>query len=110
MTMDESRCLRLSRRQLLGLLSAGAGFGFFSAGGSSDPLLAAPWQAAPGAKPVIFPNGAIIRTILKDLSPAALSGSIFFHEHLDGVYSRDSRPLKLPLPSTAGITPVVADV
>ena len=44
-------------------------------------------------------------------SPEALAnGSTLFHEHLDGVYSRDTRQLKLPPPSSADITPVIADV
>ena len=38
------------------------------------------------------------------------NGSTLFHEHLDGVYSRDTRQLKLPPPSSADITPVVADL
>jgi 5-phospho-D-xylono-1,4-lactonase len=69
-------------------------------------------QAAGSAsKPVAFPKGAIVRTILKDVPPEALaSGSTLFHEHLDGVYSRDSRQLKLPPPSTADIAPVIADL
>jgi predicted metal-dependent phosphotriesterase family hydrolase len=108
--MEGSRFTRLNRRQLLGLLSGGLGFGFFSAGKFNETLLAAPWQAASSAKKVTFPNGAIIRTILKDLSPDAVNGSVLFHEHLDGVYSRDSRQLELPPPSTADIAPVVADV
>jgi Predicted metal-dependent hydrolase with the TIM-barrel fold len=108
--MEESRPLRLNRRQLLNLLGAGAGFGFFSVHRSETILLAAPWQASAGARKVTFPNGAIVRTILKDLSPDAIGGSVLFHEHLDGVYSRDSRQLQLPPPSTADITPVLADV
>ena len=42
--------------------------------------------------------------------PEALNGATLFHEHLDGVYSRDTRQLKLPPPSSADITPVIADV
>jgi phosphotriesterase-related protein len=108
--VKEPRSTGLNRRQLLRFLGAGAGFGFFSAGRFDTTLSAAPWQAAPGARKVTFPNGAVIRTILKDLSPEALNGSILFHEHLDGVYSRDTRQLKLPPPSTADITPVIAEI
>ena len=58
-----------------------------------------------------FPRGAIIRSILEDLPPEALAnGATLFHEHLDGVYSRDTRQLKLPPPSSADITPVIADI
>ena len=110
--MEDSRSARFSRRQAIRLLAAGAGLGLSSAARSVAGPLAAPWQATPsGTKPVTFPRGAIIRTILRDLPPEALgNGSTLFHEHLDGVYSRDSRQLKLPPPSSADITPVVADV
>jgi phosphotriesterase-related protein len=33
-----------------------------------------------------------------------------FHEHLDGVYSRETRQLQLPPPSSADISDVIADV
>ena len=112
MAMEDSRAPRMSRRRAVTLLGVGAGFGFFSAAKPAARLLAAPWQAAAaGTRKVTFPRGAIIRTILKDLPPEALAnGSTLFHEHLDGVYSRDTRQLKLPPPSSADITPVIADV
>ena len=106
---DDSRSARLSRRQAIGLL--GAGLGFLSSGKFGAALSAhrAKRRLAPGQ--VTFPKGAIIRTILSDLPPEALAnGTTLFHEHLDGVYSRDTRQLKLPPPSSADITPVVADV
>jgi predicted metal-dependent phosphotriesterase family hydrolase len=106
--MRNSRSPRMSRRRAVSLLGAGAGFGFFSA---ATPALAAAWQAAAVARNVTFPRGAIIRTILEDLPPEALAnGTTLFHEHLDGVYSRDTRQLKLPPPSSADITPVIADI
>jgi len=45
---------------------------------------AALWQAAPrGATKIAFPQGSIIRTILKDVPPEALgTGATLFHEHL----------------------------
>lgn len=101
---------RFTRRRALGLLVSGAGLPFFSDAKVGGLLLSAPSQAASGARRIAFPKGAIIRTILKDLSPEALKGDILFHEHLDGVYSRDTRQLELPPPSSADITPVVADV
>lgn len=107
----DSRSPRMSRRQAVTLLGVGAAYGVFSPARSVARLLAASWQgSAPGRK-VTFPRGAIIRTILKDLPPDALAtGTTLFHEHLDGVYSRDTRQLKLPPPSSADITPVIADV
>jgi phosphotriesterase-related protein len=111
MTMEDSRCARVSRRQAIGLLGAGAGLGLLAAARPAVDLLAAPWQAAgSGARNVTFPKGAVIRTILKDLPPEALNGNILFHEHLDGVYSRTGRQLQLPPPSTQDIAPAIADV
>ena len=112
MTIKDSRSARMSRRQAIRLLSIGSGVGLFSAARPATSLLAIPWQAAAsGARKVTFPRGAIIRTIRKDLPPEALAnGTVLFHEHLDGVYSRDTRQLKLPPPSSADITPVIADV
>jgi phosphotriesterase-related protein len=98
----------LTRREAIGLLGAG-GVGLLA----TQSVLAGPGlQSGPAGagQAVSFPKGAIIRTILKDLPPDALTGNILFHEHLDGVYSRDSRQLKLPPPSTADIAPAVADV
>ena len=58
-----------------------------------------------------FPEGAIIRTILRDLPPSALAdGTTLFHEHLDGVYDRSTKQLQLPPPSSAEITPAIAEV
>ena len=110
--MDDSHSPRLSRRQAIALLGAGAGLGLLSAAEPAASLLAAsPWQAAASSvSKVTFPKGAVIRTILKDLSPEGLIGDILFHEHLDGVYSRTERQLKLPPPSTADIAPVIADI
>src|SRR5437773_5842563 len=108
--MADSRSARMSRRQAISLLGAGAGIGLVSTVRPVAMPLAAPLQAG-GAKAVTFPRGAIIRTIVKDLQPEALAnGTTLFHEHLDGVYSRDTRQLKLPPPSSADITPVIADV
>jgi phosphotriesterase-related protein len=111
-TMEHSRARRLSRRQAVRLLGVGAGLGLFSTPKPAASVLAASWQGrASGAHNVTFPKDAIIRTILKDLAPDILAnGDILFHEHLDGVYSRTERQLKLPPPSTADIAPVIEDV
>ncbi len=59
------RATEPTRRDLLRLLSIGAAV------------------TASAAKPVEFPKRAIIRTILKDLSPNALGGgATLFHEHI----------------------------
>jgi phosphotriesterase-related protein len=63
-----------------------------------------------GAKTPQFPKGAVIRTVLNDISPDSVMGEILFHEHLSAAYNRTERQLKLPPPSTADIGPVIADV
>lgn len=107
--MAESHSAKLSRRRAMGLLGIGTGLSIFPAC-LAELVAAAPRQAGVTLARVPFPKGAIIRTILKDLSPESLTGDILFHEHLDGVYSRNGRQLTLPPPSTADITPVIADV
>jgi phosphotriesterase-related protein len=100
----------MNRRAALGVLGASAAQAFLS-GTSGADVFAASSQAAPGAAQVTFPRGAIVRTILKDVPPEALANGItLFHEHLDGVYSRETRQLKLPPPSSADITPVIEDL
>jgi phosphotriesterase-related protein len=108
--MRDSGSARLSRRRALSLLGFGTGIGLLSAARPMASLLTEPFQATSGAKKVTFPKGAIIRTIFKDLAPDALNGNILFHEHLDGVYSRTERQLKLPPPSSQDIAPVIADI
>lgn len=106
--MEDSPSGTLNRRQAISLLGIGAGIGFFSGASRTTTLLAAPMQA--GAKPVTFPKGVVIRTILKDISPDSINGSILFHEHLNGEYQREPRQLKLPPPSQADIAPAIEDV
>jgi predicted metal-dependent phosphotriesterase family hydrolase len=110
--VEYSGAARLSRRQALRLLGVGGGLALFSAARPAARLLPASWQAGSStARKVTFPKDAIIRTILKDLAPEDLAnGDILFHEHLDGVYSRTERQLRLPPPSTADIEPVIEDV
>jgi phosphotriesterase-related protein len=78
--MEDFPSARLTRREAIGLLGVGAGLGLVTAlQGDAGP--AAPGQTA--ATKVTFPTGAVIRTILKDVSPAALgNGATLFHEHL----------------------------
>jgi len=101
----------MSRRRAATMIGVGGSLGLFAARPVVRLLAAAVQAPASSARSVTFPRGAIIRTILKDLSPDTLvTGATLFHEHLDGVYSRDTRQLKLPPPSSADITPVIADV
>jgi len=67
----------LTRRGALRLFSAGMGVGItFGLPEWFGPSA----NAAP--KRVAFPKGAIIRTVLKDISPESLSGAVLFHEHI----------------------------
>src|SRR5215467_11221930 len=85
------RAIEVSRRCFLkqsSLLAAAATFGgrmgMLAGLGAGDSAVArAVWQIrAPGKGPA-FPKGAVIRTLLKDLAPEALSfGAVLFHEHL----------------------------
>lgn len=71
--------MKMTRREALGALGASAAAG----------MAAARWDAvfAQAPAPPVFPKGAIIRTLLKDLPPEALaSGPSLFHEHLSMHY------------------------
>ena len=62
---------KLTRREALELLTATAGL-----------ALASPARVRAQTTPRAFEAGAIVRTLLKDISPDAISGSTLFHEHL----------------------------
>ena len=84
-TMHENRCSQLrTRREVLHLLGVGAGMQVVSAWQRTVDLTAAVSATNSSiAQAVTFPEGAIIRTILEDMSPEALgSGATLFHEHL----------------------------
>jgi phosphotriesterase-related protein len=67
--------MELTRREALAMLGAGAAAGV---GGRFGEVLAAQSPARP-----VFRKGAVIRTILRDMSPDELaSGPSLFHEHL----------------------------
>jgi phosphotriesterase-related protein len=71
------RAMTMTRREAIGVLGAAAVAG-----------VSGRWAAAVAAQaPPVFPKGAIIRTVLKDLAPADLaSGPSLFHEHLSMRY------------------------
>ncbi|MEO8259714.1 MAG: hypothetical protein ABI868_20380 [Acidobacteriota bacterium] len=82
----------MNRREVLGLLGAGAGFGLASAARSGVNLTAAPRQSA-AASTTAFPKDAVIRTLLKDLPPDALgNAATLFHEHLSFEWARVRGP------------------
>ena len=76
------RSSRLTRREMLGLV--GASVGLLSAWKAYAGLLETPFPfPTTSAKNGTFPKDAVIRTILKDISPQELaSGPTLFHEHL----------------------------
>ena len=83
----------MSRRELLGLLGAGAGLGLASAvrGDSARPPNRSRRSNPPAT--VAFPEGAVIRTVLKDVSPATLGmAATLFHEHLSFEWARVRPP------------------
>ena len=94
--ITDSHPVRLTRREALMLVGAGT--------------TALSQRAVLGAKPPQFSKGAVIRTVLKDISPESVTGETLFHEHLSVAYSRTERQSKLPPPSTAHIGPVIQDV
>ena len=84
MTDRDSGIPRFTRREACRLLGAGAGLGIVAALRESSA-----WAAAQttfkSVQRINVPRGAVIRTILKDLSPDALAnGATLIHEHLGG--------------------------
>ena len=96
--MKDFRDTRLSRREAINLLGAGVGLGLVTTLRQEAGLAAVLSQAA--ATRVTFPNGAIIRTILKDVPPEALgAGATLFHDHLSMSSPRPyAKPSATPAP------------
>jgi len=94
--MPDSKSMRPTRRDALMLFGVGA--------------VALSQRSVLASKAPQFPKGAVIRTVLKDISPESVTGETLFHEHLSVAYSRTERQLKLPPPSTSDIGPVIEDV
>lgn len=102
----------LGRRDLLRYVAAGAGFGAVASLAERVGLAQAPgWLAARSARPV-FPRGAIIRTVLKDISPDDLrSGATMMHEHLIGLGGYTSPPASCPMPCSPSVAgPAISGV
>jgi predicted metal-dependent phosphotriesterase family hydrolase len=86
---DLSRAKGLTRRRVLDVMGVGA-------------LVALLDDEGFGAKTPTFPKGALIRTLLKDVPPSALTGAILFHEHLSiNVAPAGPRPANAPPPQPA---------
>ena len=85
MSIESSGRRGMGRREALRRLGA-AGLGLAAAGrATGSGVFAGPAAAAPpgAAQTARFPEGAVIRTILRDMAPAELAhGSVLFHEHM----------------------------
>jgi len=92
MTEDhDPRRVLTTRRDFMGLLGLSAGVGLASTFGDDVDLLSTVLQPASGAR-VSFPKGAVIRTVLSDISPEALAGgTTLFHEHLSLTMPEEGR-------------------
>src|SRR5919198_2953095 len=93
----------LTRRSVLRLIGAGVGTGLAAAIAPDEVIRAALPQPSSTQRPAPVPEGAIIRTILKDLPPSALGdGAILFHEHLSfgADFFERMRPASAPRPAT----------
>lgn len=86
MSAGNSGGRRFSRRQVIGLLGAGAGLrAVGSLQGDSGLLSAAQQTTYKSVQRIQVPQGAVIRTVLKDVTPDALAnGATLIHEHLGG--------------------------
>lgn len=100
--------MAMNRRDALALLSSCAGVELINTLVDRQVLaLGQPggWFAASSPTRASFPNGSVIRTIVKDVPPTALpSGSVQIHEHLGGRFT----PTKPPPPESELVPGVVA--
>ena len=73
---------RFSRREVIQLLGSAAGLGMLAGCGDSDQQAPPDGTQLTAPQLVGVPPGAIIRTVLGDVSPDAIGGVTLFHEHL----------------------------
>jgi hypothetical protein len=101
MTLQKDDTRSLSRRDVLGLLGLAAG-ARFAAPLVEELALAAGLGQSPSRAPLRIPAGAIVRTVLQDVSPGTLRGrATLMHEHLlGGFYS--SPPRSVPSAPASG--------
>jgi phosphotriesterase-related protein len=97
---DFDASLRVTRREALGMLSAGVAAAVLP-------------SIAFSAKEPHFPKGAVIRTLLKDLPPSTLGkGATLFHEHLSIDLPPIGPPPKTPPPpqATADVDYIIGEI
>jgi phosphotriesterase-related protein len=103
-----NRSLWLSRRTLLSLLGIGAGWELASLWRGDTEEAVALQAAAQSAGKLIFPKGAIIRTVLKDIPPNDLTpGAALFHEHIAADTVSDEVIAELKSAKEAGVSCIV---
>ena len=80
----DSQSVQLTRREVMRLLAVGAGVNLIPPASKGGGLAEAARQTASGGGPLTgVPPGAIIRTVLRDVSPDVVGkGVTLFHEHL----------------------------
>ena len=102
---------RFTRREALGLLGSGASLALATAcGGGGEMHAPVEGLASAPSAPVgpSFPEGAIVRTILDDVSPEVLGdGATMFHEHLQFSFRMYTSPPRDSAPRDA--TPMSAE-
>ena len=89
-----------TRREVLRTLAAGAGLGAIPIAHDLSLLAFQGGATSRASSPI--PRGAIIRTILKDITPdQAGTGAILFHEHLSfgPIFYEKMRPANAPAPT-----------
>jgi phosphotriesterase-related protein len=80
---------RITRRKAMRLLGFGAGAGVLALVDPLQAVTSAAFQPGRSARLPSFPSGAIIRTLLNDISPEAMgAGAVLFHEHLSARWGR----------------------
>jgi phosphotriesterase-related protein len=77
-----------TRREVLSLLGASAALGVASRWLGGTHTAAASLQSGAANRGLTFPKGAVIRTVLKDVSPDTMTKATLFHEHLSFEWTR----------------------
>jgi phosphotriesterase-related protein len=92
-TSRTARSSSYSRRDLMCLLGAGAGLGAVAPLGRGIALVTGPLTPdADGAQSAQVARGAVIRTVLKDMDPAVITGKTLVHEHLGAGRHQEGQP------------------
>ena len=99
--MKRPVCRTVTRREAIGLLGASVGLSVgVACRKGPEPSVDRGKPSGAAVPPATFPQDAVIRTILEDVSPEALDmGATLFHEHLQlgfGYYSSPPADMRSP--------------